>query len=379
MQKAISQAVDQHREEILRTYADLHAIPEWGLNEFKTSAYLKERLQQAGIAIEEITETGFTAEVKGAAPGQVVGIRADIDALPYKNEAGETYYLHACGHDAHATMGLWALMTLKELGLVKKGAVRVIFQPAEERLVGAKNMVAGGAAKGLDELYGVHIRPIQEARLGQAAAALWHGGSTVAEVTILGKAAHGARPHLGVNAIDGAVLAIQGINNIWLNPAQQWSAKVTKISGGGVASNIIPDKVVFTVDMRAASNALMDELKEKLIAACEGGASAVGAKAEVNILGSVPAAEYDQEAIAVLAEAIKEVLGEEGLLPEIHSPGSDDFHEFKMADPSLKTAFLALGCDATPGLHDPKMTFNTEALIAGTKILALAVAKRVAQ
>lgn len=378
MNAAVARAVEAYRAEILKTFHDLHGLPEWGLEEHKTAAYLKARLAEAGIAVRELTETGFTAEVAGAEPGPSVGLRADMDALPFKNEAGETYYLHACGHDAHSTMGLWTLKILKELGLVKRGRVRVIFQPAEERLVGAKNMVAAGAGQGLDELYGVHIRPIQEARLGQAAPALWHGGSTVAEVTIKGRAAHGARPHLGVNAIDGAALAILGINSLWANPAQQWSAKVTKIAGGGVASNIIPDKVVFTLDLRAETNALMEEITAKLKAACAGGAAAVGGTAEFNVLGSVPAAEYDQEAIANLARAIEAVLGPEGLLEPIHSPGSDDFHEFKMADRSLKTAFLALGADATPGLHDPHMRFATEALLTGTKILALALAHRVA-
>lgn len=376
MREEIIRAVEAHREDILRTYGDLHAMPEWGLEEFKTSEYLKARLGEAGVPVRQLTETGFVAELAGAEPGPKVGLRADMDALPFKNEAGETYYVHACGHDGHSAMGLWALLVLKELGLVKKGLARVIFQPAEERLVGAKNMVAAGAGKDLDELYGVHIRPIQEAKLGQAAAALWHGASTVAEVTITGKAAHGARPHLGVNAIDGAALAILGINSLWANPAQQWSAKVTKISGGGVASNIIPDKVTFTVDMRAETNPLMEELKTKLTAACTGGAAAVGGTAEVKILGSVPAAEYDAEAIDNLGEAIKEVLGPEGLIEPIRSPGSDDFHEFKMADRNLKTAFLALGADCTPGLHDPRMTFDPEALVTGTKILALALARR---
>lgn len=376
MREEIIRTVEAHREEILRTYRDLHAIPEWGLEEFKTSAYIKERLNAAGIPVRAFTETGFTAEVVGNEPGPRVGLRADMDALPFKNEAGETYYVHACGHDAHSTMVLWALLVLKELGLVKKGLARAIFQPAEERLVGAKRMVEAGAGKDLDELYGVHIRPVQEVKLGQAAAALWHGASTVAEVTITGKAAHGARPHLGINAIDGAALAILGINSLWANPAAQWSAKVTKIVGGGVASNIIPDKVTFTIDMRAETNPLMEEIINKVKAACTGGAAAVGATAEVRILGSVPAAEYDAEAIANLSEAIKDVLGPEGLIEPIHSPGSDDFHEFKMADRTLKTAFLALGADCKPGLHDPQMTFDPEALLIGTKVLALALARR---
>ena len=377
MREAILKATDAHKEAILKTYEQLHALPEWGLEEYKTSAYIKEWLRDADIPTRELAATGLVAELVGDEPGPVVGLRVDIDALPFKNEAGETYYVHACGHDAHTAMGLWVLKVLKELNLVKRGQVRVIFQPAEERLVGARNMITAGAAAGLDELYGVHIRPVQEARLGQAAPALWQGGSTVAELTVTGKAAHGARPHLGVNAIDGATLAIMAINSIWANPTQQWSAKVTKITGGGVASNIIPDRAIFTVDMRAETDSVMDEIIEKVRVAGEGGALAVGGKAEMNILGAVPAAQYDQELINNLAVAITEVLGPEGLIPPIKSPGSDDFHEFKKADPRLKAAFLALGADATPGLHDPQMRLATDSLLIGTRILVFALAQRV--
>jgi len=377
MREAILKATDAHKEAILKTYEQLHALPEWGLEEYKTSAYIKEWLRDADIPTRELAATGLVAELVGDEPGPVVGLRVDIDALPFKNEAGETYYVHACGHDAHTAMGLWVLKVLKELNLVKRGQVRVIFQPAEERLVGARNMIAAGAATGLDELYGVHIRPIQEARLGQAAPALWQGGSTVAELTVTGRAAHGARPHLGVNAIDGATLAIMAINSIWANPTQQWSAKVTKITGGGVASNIIPDRAIFTVDMRAETDSVMDEIIGKVRVAGEGGALAVGGKAEMSILGAVPAAQYDQELIDNLAVAITEVLGPEGLIPPIKSPGSDDFHEFKKADPRLKAAFLALGADATPGLHDPQMRLATDSLLIGTRILVFALAQRV--
>jgi len=377
MREAILKATDAHKEAILKTYEQLHALPEWGLEEYKTSAYIKEWLRDADIPTRELAATGLVAELVGDEPGPVVGLRVDIDALPFKNEAGETYYVHACGHDAHTAMGLWVLKVLKELNLVKRGQVRVIFQPAEERLVGARNMIAAGVASELDELYGVHIRPIQEARLGQAAPALWQGGSTVAELTVTGKAAHGARPHLGVNAIDGATLAIMAINSIWANPTQQWSAKVTKITGGGVASNIIPDRAIFTVDMRAETDSVMEEIIGKVRVAGEGGALAVGGKAEMSILGAVPAAQYDQELIDNLAVAITEVLGPEGLIPPIKSPGSDDFHEFKKADPRLKAAFLALGADATPGLHDPQMRLATDSLLIGTRILVFALAQRV--
>ncbi|MDD4320950.1 MAG: amidohydrolase [Acidaminococcaceae bacterium] len=373
----IAEFMNEHKNEILQTYADLHKIPEWGFEEFKTSAYLQEKLKAHGITVTKCTETGFIAEVEGKETGPCIGLRADIDALPFTNDKGETCYIHACGHDSHATMAMWTLIALKELKLVKHGKVRGIFQPAEEKLTGALSMIKAGAAKGLDELYGVHIRPIQELRSGQAAPALWHGGSTMAEVVVHGHPAHGARPHLGANAIDGAALVILAINSIWLNPAEPWSAKVTRMHSGGAIVNLIPDKAVLSLDIRAASNALMEELLNKIKIAITGAASAAGCTAELIIGDSVPAADYDQSAIDALAVAIATVLGKENLLKPIITPGSDDFHQYKVADSKLRTAFLALGSDAKPGLHDPHMSFNTEVIIPGTNILVEALASRV--
>lgn len=369
--------INEHKNEILQTYADLHKIPEWGFEEFKTSAYLQNKLKSHGITVTKFTETGFVAEVEGTETGLCIGLRADIDALPFTNEKGETFYVHACGHDSHSTMVMWTLIALKELNLVKHGKVRGIFQPAEEKLTGAISMIKAGAAKDLDELYGVHIRPIQELKSGQAAPALWHGGSTMAEVVVHGHTAHGARPHLGANAIDGAALVILAINSIWINPAEPWSAKVTRMHSGGAIINLIPDKAVLSLDIRAASNVLMEELLNKIKTAISGAASAAGCTAELIIGDSVPAADYDQSAIDVLADAITTVLGSNNLVKPIITPGSDDFHQYKVADPKLKTAFLALGADAQPGLHDPHMCFNTEVIIPGIKILVEALVSRI--
>ena len=373
----ITEAVKKQEKAILQTYTYLHSIPEWGYEEVKTSAYVEKTLQEHGINTKRITETGLIAEINSGLPGPCIGVRADMDALPFTNEKGENYYCHACGHDGHTTMGLWTLLMLKELGLVKKGKIRGIFQPAEEKLTGAKSMLKAGAAKGLDEFYGVHIRPIQEIPYGKAAPALWHGASIMAEIVISGQTAHGARPHLGANAIDASALVILAINSIWLNPSDTWSVKVTRIHSGGAIINVIPDKAVLSLDLRAATNTLMQELTTKLENACKNAAAAAGCSAKLSLGVTVPAAEYDQSCIDVLAAAIVKVLGQENYVPPLVTPGSDDFHEYKVADPKLKTAFLALGSDAVPGLHNPTMHFNTNALFNGVAILTEALASRV--
>ncbi len=375
----LKEFIETHKQEIMNTWEDLHKIPELGREEVKTSAYLKEVLAKHGIAAQAITPTGFIAEVDSGKPGLTVGLRADMDALPYKDEQGKLYCVHACGHDAHMTMGLWTLIALKELGLVKSGKVRGLFQPSEEKDNGAMDMVEGGAAKGLDELYGVHIRPIQELRYGQASPALLHGARYEAKITVHGKEAHGARPHLGANAIDAAALIIMAINAIWLNPVESWSCKAVKISGGSLATNIIPNEAEILLDIRCANNPLVKELMTRLATAVKGAAASVGCTADLEEVSGGPAADYDPEAVEHLRQAIVSVIGEENTVGPIVTSGSDDFHCYRYMDPNLKTAFLALGTDAAPGLHDVHMAFKHEAMYTGIEILATCLAGRVGE
>lgn len=372
----LKEFIEAHKQEIMSTWEDLHKIPELGREEVKTSAYLKDVLAKHGIAAQAITPTGFIAEVDSGKPGITVGLRADMDALPYKDEQGKPYCVHACGHDAHMTMGLWTLIALKELGLVKSGKVRGLFQPSEEKDNGAMDMVEGGAAKGLDELYGVHIRPIQELRYGQACPALLHGARYEAKITVHGKESHGARPHLGANAIDAAALIIMAINAIWLNPVESWSCKAVKITGGSLATNIIPNEAEIILDIRCGTNPLVDELLSRLDTAVKGAAASVGCTAEFTTTSGGPAADYDAGCVEELRKAIVAVIGEENTRGPIVTSGSDDFHFYRYELPSLKTAFLALGTDAAPGLHDPKMTFNHDAMYTGIEILTTCLAGR---
>lgn len=373
--EAVLEAVERHRDDIMRTLNDLNATPEPGFKEYRTSSYLKDALRRAGIKVIELTETGFAAEVSGERPGPVIGLRADIDALPFKNERGEMYYVHACGHSANSTMVLWATIILNELNLVKRGKLRAIFQPAEETLQGAEAIARTGIVADMTELYGVHLRPIHEARLGQATPALRHAGASSIEVTISGRTAHAARPHLAVNPIVGAALAVLSVNSIWLDPTQHWSVVPTMISGG-VTHNVIPESVSLVFNLRFATNKLMDELESKLRQACEHAVASIGGSVKFKHLGSVPAAEYDSDAVGNLAEAIKAVLGPQGLISEIYTPGSEDFHIYRKYNQQIKTAYLGVGADLTPGLHDPTMTYNKEAVVIGTKILALAAMRR---
>jgi len=357
-------------EYISGVFEHLHGIPEAGFEEHQTSAFLKEEVTRAGYRITGEAGTGFAAVLDSGHDGPAMGLRTDMDALRFSID-GKDVNIHACGHDANMTMTLAAARAVAGKG-IKKGRLFLVCQPAEEVLGGALSMIESGLIDEVEEMIGIHLRPIQEAKLGQATPALCHGASTKLDVTVKGEASHGARPHLGVNAIEAAMLAINAINSVKLDPRVPHSVKVTRISGGGKAHNIIPDRASFTADVRAQTNEVKDELFRKVKMAVEGGVGALGAECDVAFDKGCPAAKYDDRMVGLVKGAIEEVLG--SAMDPIVTPGGEDFH-FYATEKGIKTAYVGLGADLVPGLHSPEMTFDRKALPIGAKILATAVLK----
>ena len=346
----------------------LHKIPELGLKEYKTSAYLAENLTKFGYEVQTgIGETGVVGTLKSKETGPVIVLRADMDALLHVVDGKETA-IHSCGHDAHSAMVLAVAKEIAHRGL-KKGRIKIMFQPAEETLAGALAMIEAGIIDDVDIAIGIHLRAKEEAKKGQATPALYHGASVKMTAIIEGLSAHGARPHLGINAIDAGALAVQAVNAIHLDPIVPTTVKVTKFQGGGGATNIIPDRAELVFDLRSQKNTHMEELIKKTGKAIETAAASVGAKAVISSTKGVPAAEYSDELIDVAREAIVSVLGKEGLLEPTITPGGEDFHFFVKHKPSLKAIYVGIGVDLLPGLHHPEMTFNRDALIDGVNVL----------
>ena len=216
----------------------------------------------------------------------------------------------------------------------------------------------------------------QDIPAGTCCAAVRHSASTFLCVEIEGKSAHAARPHLGVNCAEAAALITNAICAIKMNPALTWSCKVTSISAVSSASNIIPDRGELVLDVRAQTNELMDDLLEKVRRAIEGAASSIGAKATIKFPGGViPAAIYDEDLVAEVAQTIKEELGADKLAPDCGG-GGEDFHYFKQTKPHMKAAYFGLGAGCTPGLHARNMTFDTEQLAKGVKVLVAMALKK---
>lgn len=362
---------------VLEHYNYLHTIPELGFEEHKTAAYIALQLKKAGYQVTENIggTTGIMALYDSGKPGPTLALRADMDALGHIID-GHHCAMHTCGHDAHSSIVLTTAEEIISQGLVKKGRIKLIFQPAEELGTGALALIHAGVIDDVDMIVGLHLRPKDECPKGFASPAMYYSASTTITADFTGIPAHGARPHLGVNALDAASIAIQAVNTIHLNPALNYSAKATRCICDAGVTNAIPAQANVCWDLRAPTNQAMSELKEKVLSSIDFAAKSVGATVEANVTKEIPAAEIHQEVTDIIALAITEVLGEAGLKAPIYTPGGEDFFNYPRERAHVKAGFWGLGVDLLPGLHHPKMHFDTDALEIGVNI-SKACVKRV--
>ncbi len=373
MIKGIKEIIQARQADIYATFEHLHANPEISWQEKETTRYLAERMRKLGLRVTTFADcTGLVAEWGEGKP--VVGLRTDIDAL-WQEVDGEWRANHSCGHDAHMTMIVETVETLMASGFQPPGTLKLLFQPAEEKGDGALKLVEKGVVDDIDFLYGVHLRPVQEMEAGFAGPAIYNGAAMFMYGEITGVAAHAARPHLGINAIEVASSIVQGLGSIHLDPAVPATVKMTMLKAGGESTNIIPDKASFALDLRAQTNQAMNQLVEKVEQLIFGVAAIFKATIELRQGSQMVAAEVNEQAKSLMAQAITDVLGETGLKPAPVSPGAEDFHFYTVKRPKIKATMLALGCDLKPGLHHPHMTFRRDALLTGVEILSRVIVR----
>ncbi len=357
-------------ERVHQTFQHLHNHPEISWEEVETTKYIKELLEQSGCRVTVFEDcTGVIGEYGTGEDVPVVGIRADMDAL-WQEVDGVFQPNHSCGHDAHMSMVLGVLWKLEQHPeLAGKIKVKFIFQPAEETGEGALKMVEKHVIDDVDYLFGVHLRPGQEIKMGQASPVIVHGATKTYEGVIKGEDAHGARPHLNVNAIEVGAQIVNMLNKIHLDPQVPCSVKMTRFQAGGKSTNIIPGSAAFALDLRAQTNEAMAELEKQVNDIFAAIRQLYNIDIEITNKNGIAAAVVNEEATKIMERAIVAVLGEEGLVPTLVTPGGDDFHYYTIKKTSLKATMLGLGCDLAPGLHHPYMTFNKDALIKGVEIL----------
>ena len=350
-------------------FSHFHANPEVSFQEWETTKKLASIMEEYKVSYRLFGDIpGLIAEI---GQGQeVIALRADLDAL-WQEVSGSYRANHSCGHDANMTMVLGALDLLEKEKLKRK--VRFIFQPAEEQGNGALAAIERGAAESVTHLFGVHLRPREELPLGKITPAIHHGAGLFLRGKVSGEDAHGARPHQGTNAVDALFGIHQLLKSIYFSPYEPYSVKLTKLQAGGDSVNIIPGSASFAIDIRAQSNEVLEQLKNRITKGLEETGKLYGVQITFAFDDHTPAAEVSGEAVKIAREAIIRTAGEKSLADEVVTSGGDDFHFYTIRHPEIKAAMIGVGADLGPGLHHPEMTFSPAALTDGAKVLAEAV------
>ena len=353
---------------------DIHAHPELLFDVHRTAGIVAEKLRAFGCdeVVTGIGRTGVVGVIHGKArgSGRVVGLRADMDALPMDEETGLDYAsrtpgaMHACGHDGHTAMLLGAAQYLAEMRNFD-GSVVVIFQPAEEGGGGGREMVEDGLIErfGIDEVYGMHNWPGQAPGTFSIRPGQFFAATDLFDIVITGKGAHAAKPEEGIDTTVVAcqiVLALQTIASRNLNPVKQLVVSVTSFETSSTAYNVIPERVTLKGTVRTMDEATHDMAEERLKAIVANTAAAFGATAEVDYVRNYPTMVNSEAETGYAAEAARKVAGE--CAPAEQTMGAEDFSFMLNACPG---AYILLGNGDTAKVHQPDYNFNDDIIPAG--------------
>jgi hippurate hydrolase len=371
--------IASYAEEMKGWRRHLHMYPELAFECHQTAAFIADRLREIGVdeIHEGIARTGIVALIGGQKPGPVIGLRADMDALPIEEATGAAYAstvkgrMHACGHDGHVTMLLGAAKYLAETRNFA-GTVALIFQPAEEDGAGGQAMVEAGIMDrfGIAQVYGIHNAPnLPFGQFNTTPGPLMASVDT-AFVHVTGRGGHGATPHECVDpvvAVVGMVGAIQTIIPRNVYALDEAVISVTQIHAG-TASNIIPEEATFCATIRCFKPDVRDLLKKRIHEIVEGHALAYGVKARIDYDWGYPATINHEDETEIAAAAAREVVGPDAVDARAsREMGSEDFSYMLEARPG---AYLFLGTGPGAGLHHPAFDFNDEAAPVGASFFA---------
>ncbi|MEJ8561005.1 M20 aminoacylase family protein [Yoonia sp. GPGPB17] len=360
--------------EITAWRRDLHAHPEILFETHRTSAIVADKLKEFGCdeIATGIGRTGVVAVIEGKAntSGKVIGLRADMDALPIHEQTGLPYKstidgaMHACGHDGHTAMLLGAAKYLAETRNFD-GTVVVIFQPAEEGGGGGKEMCDDGLMErwGIQEVYGMHNWPGKPVGSFAIRPGAFFAAADQFEMVIEGKGGHAAKPHETIDTTVVAsqiVIALQTIASRNADPVEQVVVSVTSFETSSKTHNVIPQRVHLRGTVRTLSAATRDLAEKRLSEIAQGIASTFGATADIDYVRGYPVMVNSEDQTAFAAEVAKSVSGDCETAPLVM--GGEDFAFMLEERPG---AYILVGNGDTASVHHPEYNFDDDAIPAG--------------
>lgn len=385
MQSTIRALARKYAAEYIDIRHHLHAHPELSYQEYKTSAFVQQKLAELGIPFEVKATTGVVGLIHGKNPdSRIVALRADMDALPIQEKNDIPYrstvdgVMHACGHDVHTTCLLGAARILTETREQWEGTVKLLFQPGEEKNPGgASLMIRDGALENPrpQAILALHVNTILEA--GQLS---FRGGKVMASAdelyfTIKGKGGHAASPHLTVDPIlisAHLIIALQQLVSRNNNPFNPTVLSITAFNGGNT-TNVIPNEVKLMGTFRAMdekwrfeAHALMRKLTAELVAS-------MGGEADLHIDVGYPCVMNHEALTAQAQEIAAAYMGPENVHETELRMGAEDFGYYAQ---ELPACFFRLGTmnaakGITAGVHTPTFNIDEEAIETGIAVMAL--------
>ncbi|MDW3184509.1 M20 aminoacylase family protein [Roseobacter sp.] len=372
-------------DEITEWRRDLHAHPELLFDTHRTSALVAEKLAAFGCdeVVPGIGRTGVVGVIKGKSDtsGKVIGLRADMDALPILEQTGVDYAsktpgsMHACGHDGHTAMLLGAAKYLAETRNFDGTAV-VIFQPAEEGGAGGREMCDDGMMErfGIQEVYGMHNWPGRPLGSFAIRPGAFFAATDIFEIEVEGLGGHAAKPHETIDTTVVAshiVIAAQTIASRNADPVDQIVVSVTSFETSSKAFNVIPQRVTLKGTVRTLSDGMRDLAEMRLKKVAKGVAESFGAEARVDYTRNYPVMVNHPEQTEFAAQVAASVAGACEDAPLVM--GGEDFAFMLEERPG---AYILVGNGDSAAVHHPEYNFNDDAIPAGCSWWAEIVEQR---
>ncbi|MGB7202470.1 MAG: amidohydrolase [Pyrinomonadaceae bacterium] len=394
MSRDIEAATARILPQVVQWRRHIHQNPELGNREFQTAKYIEEHLRKLGIEVKTgVAKTGVVGVLKGAQPGPVIGLRADMDGLPvterntlgFRSNVKSEYngqpvgVMHACGHDAHVAMLMGAAEVLAGMKSKLKGTVVFIFQPAEEgppagEEGGAPLMVKEGVMDNpkIDAIFGIHISSGLES--GKIA---FKSGSIMAasdwfSIKIKGRQTHGAYPWLGTDPIAVATQIYTGLQMIVARQSNLPKAPVVITVGrmsAGVRENIIPEEVTMAGTIRTLDSDMQKDVHAKIRLTATKIAESMGATAEVSIETKAPVTYNTPDLVKKMLPSLEKAAGKENLIEGEWVTGAEDFAFFREKAPAFYffVGGMPKGSTSAAPHHTPDFYIDDSRLDVGVK------------
>ncbi|QBD85719.1 amidohydrolase [Clostridium tetani] len=380
----INELTHKYLKEIIYIRRDIHAYPELGMNEYRTSELIYNELNKLDLEVEKgIGKTGVVALLEGEKPGKTLLLRADMDALPIEETTDLPFksknkgVMHACGHDVHTSVLLGAAKVLVQLKSEIKGNVKFIFQPAEEcnPIGGANLMIEDGVLENpkVDAAVALHVWDLPLGKIGIRHGAMMAQSDRIF-IKIKGKSAHGSAPHQGTDTILTAgyvITALQSIVSRNVNPLE--SAVITLgIVNGGYRYNVIADEVSLEGTVRTFDKDVAEIVPIRIKEVVEGISNSMECQCEVEYVRGYPLTHNNKELTDIIIKGLENTLGEDNvIMPEKPATGAEDFSFFNKHVPCT---FMWIGCKSEENkdnciVHNPNFICDERSIEIGIKAL----------